>query len=645
MSSKTLAMRLFAVLGSATLVFLVGCGGNTSQPPPPPPPTAVTVSPSSVTVQTGGVQQFTATVSPSGANQAVIWSLSGTGCTGASCGTIDATGKYTAPATTPNPPTVTVRAASVADSAKAAVAAVNVMTPVIVVSVSPASTSVDQGDSIQLSASVTGSSNQAVTWSIQEGSAGGTISQTGLYTAPVSAMDVHVVATSVADPNKSASALVTVNAVSVSMPSTAGVPRGRQRQFTAVVAGTVLKDLTWTVEEGAGGGTITADGVYTAPMSGGPFHVTARSVSDPSKAATAAVVLTDAGFRMLNTSTLVPRISHTATLLPSGKVLIAGGSECDVNECSGPLLLPFLRAELFGPVLSSAELFDPATETFSASGSMSIARTGHTATLLNNGTVLVTGGVNRWDGSDATAEIYDPATGSFTRIGDMARGRAQHTASLLADGRVLIAGGLEGNKNDFGLYPTQTAEIYDPATQSFSPAGDMPDEAALHAASVLLDGTVLVTGGFVNSCPRAQTLAIFDPASNTFSARVSLPRARAAPTATTLNDGRVLIAGGMDSCNFGEGAVYDRAVVFDPATSSYSSEKAMREPRSGHSATLLADGKVLVVGSTAELFDPATSSFAITGDPNVPRGDRRATRLSDGRVLFTGSTSVAEVYE
>ncbi len=130
MSSKTLAMKLIAVLGSATLVFLVGCGGNTSQPPPPSQPTAVTVSPSSATVQTGGVQQFTATVSPSGTNQAVTWSLSGTGCTGASCGTIDATGKYTAPASVPNPPTVTVRATSVADSAKAAIAAVNIMTAV-----------------------------------------------------------------------------------------------------------------------------------------------------------------------------------------------------------------------------------------------------------------------------------------------------------------------------------------------------------------------------------------------------------------------------------------------------------------------------------------------------------------------------------
>jgi YVTN family beta-propeller protein len=119
MSSKTLAMKLIA------LVFLVGCGGNMSQPSPP---TAVIVSPSSATVHTGGVQQFTATVSPNGANQAVTWSLSGSGCTGASCGTIDATGKYTTPASVPNPPTVTVRASSVADSAKAAIAAVNIMT-------------------------------------------------------------------------------------------------------------------------------------------------------------------------------------------------------------------------------------------------------------------------------------------------------------------------------------------------------------------------------------------------------------------------------------------------------------------------------------------------------------------------------------
>jgi 6-phosphogluconolactonase len=129
MRNKKLPTKM---LGIVCLLILAGCGGNSSQlaNSPPPPPTGVSVSPSSVTVSAGGVQQFTATVSPSGANQAVTWSVSGTGCTGASCGTIDATGKYTAPATAPNPPTVTVRAASVADSAKAAIAAANIITAV-----------------------------------------------------------------------------------------------------------------------------------------------------------------------------------------------------------------------------------------------------------------------------------------------------------------------------------------------------------------------------------------------------------------------------------------------------------------------------------------------------------------------------------
>src|SRR5216684_2794795 len=129
MKSKMLAKELLAVLAIASLVFLVGCGGTTGQSINQPPG-GVTVSPASATVQTGGVQQFTATVSPSGANQAVTWSLSETGCAGASCGTIDATGKYTAPASVPNPPTVTVRATSVVNAAAAAFAAVNITNPI-----------------------------------------------------------------------------------------------------------------------------------------------------------------------------------------------------------------------------------------------------------------------------------------------------------------------------------------------------------------------------------------------------------------------------------------------------------------------------------------------------------------------------------
>jgi hypothetical protein len=128
MKSKMLAKKLLAVLGLASLVFLVGCGGTTGQSINQPP-ARVTVSPASVTVQTGGVQQFTATVSPSGANQAVTWSLSGTGCTGASCGTIDATGKYAAPATAPTPATVTLTATSVTDATKSASATITLTAP------------------------------------------------------------------------------------------------------------------------------------------------------------------------------------------------------------------------------------------------------------------------------------------------------------------------------------------------------------------------------------------------------------------------------------------------------------------------------------------------------------------------------------
>ncbi len=503
--------------------------------------------------------------------------------------------------------------------------------PQVSVTVSPSTASVDQGATKQFSAVVSGSSDQAVTWSIQEGSAGGSISRTGLYTAPAAAINVHVVAASVADPAHFSSAQVTVNTVTVSMTSASivGVARGRQRQFTAAVTGTVVRDVTWSIEEGAAGGTITADGVYTAPASGGPFHITARSVADPSKAATAAVILTEGGFRALSTPTLVPRANHTATLLPNGKVLIAGGNQNDGHTYLSP---------------SSAEVFDPLAETFSATGSMSIARAGHTATLLNNGTVLIAGG---GFSNEVTAEIYDPKAGSFTRVGDMTAGRSWHTASLLNDGRVLIAGGFLQDGLCWDCTPLKTAEIYDPVTQTFSPAGDMPDARALHSASVLLDGKVMMAGGVGNGCPGTNnTVAVFDPSTNGFDAAVNLPRPRLGHTATVLDDGRVLITGGelWDYCDWNS-SIYKTAVVFDPSSKSYSPEQLMAEPRRAHSATLLVNGKVLIVGAIAELFDPATSSFIQIGEPNVSGVGRRATRLLDGRVLFTGSTQVAEIYE
>ena len=149
------------------------------------------------------------------------------------------------------------------------------------------------------------------------------------------------------------------------------------------------------------------------------------------------------------------RTWNTATLLPDGKVLIAGSGFVACSNCGGPGVGP-------GP---TAELYDPVTGTFSATGSMVTRRTDFSATLLPNGKALIAGGICCGPVYLTSAELYDPSTGSFTGTGDMVHARAEHTATLLSNGRVLIAGGQE---NDDWV---TAAELYDPATGTFSSAG------------------------------------------------------------------------------------------------------------------------------------------------------------------------------
>ncbi len=179
-----------------------------------------------------------------------------------------------------------------------------------------------------------------------------------------------------------------------------------------------------------------------------------------------------------NSATASPtaRELHTATVLSDGRVLIAGGVDMDIPE-----------------VLVSAELYDAATGTFSPTGPMATARAGHTATLLSDGRVLIAGGRNLDGGRDwialSSAELYDPATGTFSPTGPMATARTGHTATLLSDGRVLIAGG------DAGGDVVTTAELYDPKTGTFSPTGSLATARELHTATLLSDGRVLIAGG------------------------------------------------------------------------------------------------------------------------------------------------------
>lgn len=258
-----------------------------------PAPVSVTISPATATVQGGSTQQYTATA-VNGAGSGVTWSVQ----EGASGGGVSAAGLYSAPATAG---TYHVVARAVADSSKSATAtvAVTAPAPVVAVTVSPRTASVAPYATVSLSAAVTGTSNTTVAWSVQEGAAGGSVSAAGVYTAPATQGTYHVIARSGADSAKSDTATITVAAagqtvaVSVS-PSTASVAAGGTAAFTATVTGTASTGVTWSVQEGSAGGSVTAAGVYTAPSAAGTYHVVATSNADGTKRGVATVTVTAA---------------------------------------------------------------------------------------------------------------------------------------------------------------------------------------------------------------------------------------------------------------------------------------------------------------------------------------------------------------
>lgn len=223
--------------------------------------------------------------------------------------------------------------------------------------------------------------------------------------------------------------------------------------YTATLLGTAKVLLT-------GGGTDSAYGTIAFPQ------------------ATAELFDSATGTFSATGSMSTPRATHTATLLGTGKVLIAGGVTAN------------------GVVTASAELYDPATGTFTLTGTMHYSRVTHTATLLANGTVLIAGGgVSGPPGQTqnqmlASAEIYDPKSGTFTTTGSMGTGRFSHAAALLSDGSVLVAGGI-----DMNAVPLVSAEVYDPSTGQFSLTGGMQTPRQGHTATLLSTGDVLVSGG------------------------------------------------------------------------------------------------------------------------------------------------------
>ncbi len=256
---------------------------------------------------------------------------------------------------------------------------------------------------------------------------------------------------------------------------------------------------------------------------------------------------------------------HTVTPLPNGRVLITG----EVYEDS-----------------RRAEIYDPKRVRFVATGPMGKGREWHTATLLGNGKVLITGGTRSYD--DHTAELYDPKRGRFTPTGPMVGVRDEHSATLLRDGQVLLAGG-----ND------DTAELYDPATGSFTGTGSMVVPRMYHSATLLQDGRVLIAGGKVcgsedgNGDPRAE---LYDPATGSFTATGSMDLRRWRHAAVLLPNGKVLITGGK--CD-----AYDdtnTVELYDPQTGTFSRGNDMQQHRSGHVALFLPDGQLVLAGGIAD---------------------------------------------
>ena len=425
----------------------------------------------------------------------------------------------------------------------------------------------------------------------------------------------------------------TASAMSVSPTLVTLGPKGTQ-QFVATMNGNSAS-ATWEVEEGVTGGAITSTGFYTVPAQLGTFHVIATFVADPSKNAAATVTAVASGFTETGNMSK-PRSGHTATLLANGEVLIVGGAD--------------------GPD-ATAELFDPATATFLPTGSMTTPRAGATATLLANGKVLIAGGFGPGVSSLPrlnSAELYDPLTGTFAATGSMVVPRILHTSTLLNNGSVLIVGGTDSSTG--GGAAVASAELYDPSTGTFKLTGSMLTDRAQHTATLPASGAVLIVGGWNGHAADAADdppwdplfSELFDPSSGSFKASASMSTTRIGPAAIRLASGKVLVLGGIPNPQNLHITLANPAYgeLYDPAAQIFSALGHLTMSRQGYTATLLNSGRVLLAGgedlgstvNTVELLDTSSGSLTPTGQLVTGCSGHTATLLKDGRVLVAGGT-------
>ncbi len=331
----------------------------------------------------------------------------------------------------------------------------------------------------------------------------------------------------------------------------------------------------------------------------------------PSSAAS--VPATPAGTITPATPMLNARSGHTATLLPDGRVLIAGGMRGNQD------------------FYDSAELYNPSTGKFQPTGKLHQRRVGHIAVLLSSGKVLVAGG---WvgDGGTDSAELYDPATGAFTQIAKMTIRRGRPSATLLVSGDVLIAGGEESNNLSLA-----SAELFNEKTFSFRPTGTMHHARVSHTATLLNDGRVLIAGGYGD--PVAASAELYDPKTGAFTETGNMATARCKHTAGLLPDGKVLLAGGSSSRDWNSNL--SSAEIYDPQTGKFTAAPPLNDRRFKlpDEAVRLSSGKLLIAGGSkqVEVYDPAIGKFIVAaGEMSDPWHFLSETKLRDGSVLLAG---------
>lgn len=335
-------------------------------------------------------------------------------------------------------------------------------------------------------------------------------------------------------------------------------------------------------------------------------------------------------------------VGHNAVRLLDGRLFVFGGT--------------WVGGAPFGGPTSAAEIWDPLTgESDPALATPANHRAHATATLLTDGRVLVVGGFGGLaypDSAVGIAELWDPATGEFEETGALAHPRVNHTATLLRDGRVLIAGGGGGGE--------LVAEVYDPERGEFLPAGELSAPRWGHTATALLDGRVLLVGGTTQigdheegNVPPIAASELWDPATSSFSAAGELAAPRTSHTATLLSDGRVLVVGGtvLDPEPSSLHGQVVEAELWDPETRSFVAAGSLNQPRHSHTATLLSDGRVALIGGTfvraartaalvtldsVEIWQPETMSFVAGPSLDEPRSGHTATPAGGDQIVLIG---------